>query len=381
VELLDSTHEGRAHVKLRAERTEFVDAITWATRTVSNRSHLPALAGIQLEAADGRLTCRATDLETSVEVVVPVQVEEPGAVLLPGRLLAQIAPRLPDHPVELDGTAETVTITCGRATFDVRGMAADDFPRIPEPEEDAPSGAVKAEQFVRMANQVSRAASTDEVPPVLAGVSLEAGAEELTAAATDRFRLAVRTLRWDRGTEASAIVPARALTEAARAATEAGGEVSIVFEEGQTSFVFPDRRLTTNHIEGTFPNWRGLIPEAHETRVVADRGALVEALQRVAVVAVARANTPVSLAFEDGTIELTADNKEEGSAVEALPAEVEGEGLTIAFNPSYLLSGLEAIGTEQVVIDLRDGLKPAVAHPQGEHADDFVYLLMPVRTD
>lgn len=368
-------------MKLRAERTEFGDAIAWATRTVSSRSHLPALAGVQLEAADGRLVCRATDLETSAEVGVPVLVEEPGSVLLPGRLLAQIAPRLPDHPVELSGDASKITIACGRATFDVRGMAGDDFPRIPEPSEQAPRGIVKSEQFVRLASQVSRAASTDEVPPVLAGVSLEAGEEALTAAATDRFRLAVRSLAWDRGTEASAIVPARALTEAARAASEAGGAVTIVFEEGQTSFVLPDRRLTTNHIEGTFPNWRGLIPEGHETRATVDRAALVEALQRVSVVAVARPNTPVALTFEDGTIELLADNKEEGSAVEALPAEIDGEGLTIAFNPGYLLSGLEAISTDQVIIDLRDGLKPAVARPHGEHADDFVYLLMPVRTD
>jgi DNA polymerase III subunit beta len=147
------------------------------------------------------------------------------------------------------------------------------------------------------------------------------------------------------------------------------------------SFLFGDRRLTTKLIEGTFPNYRALLPDAYETGVTVDRAALVEALQRVAIVAMGQTNTPVSLTFGDGSIDLQATNQEMGDAAEALPAEIDGDGLTIAFNPGFLLAGLEATGTEQIRIELRDGLKPAVLRPHAEdgQVDDLTYLLMPMK--
>ncbi|MEX2421860.1 MAG: DNA polymerase III subunit beta, partial [Actinomycetota bacterium] len=161
--------------------------------------------------------------------------------------------------------------------------------------------------------------------------------------------------------------------------------VTLVLEEGQqVSFLFGDRRLTTRLIEGAFPNYGQLLPDGFETSVVVERTALVEALQRVAVVALGQANTPVTLTFEEGSVDLQAGTQEVGDAAEALPAEIDGEGLTIAFNPMFLLSGLEATGTERIRIELRDGLKPAVLRPQAAsgdaQVDDFTYLLMPMRT-
>jgi DNA polymerase III subunit beta len=371
-------------VKLRAERTEFAEAVSWATRTVGARVTLPALSGVLLEADEGRLTCRATDLEVAAEISLPVQIDEPGRVLLPGRLLSQLVAKFPDAPVELSGEPDRVEISCGRATFHVRGMPVEDFPSLPEPAEDAAQGVVKADAFARLVAQVARAASTDEARPVLTGVNLEATGGALTAAATDSYRLAVRSLAWDEGVEGTALVPARALQEAAKAASEAGGSLTIALEEGQVSFLFGDRRLTTRLIEGSFPNYRALLPDAHETSVVVDRAALVEALQRVAVVAMGQANTPVSLTFGDGTVDLQAGTQEIGDAAEALPAEIDGEGLTIAFNPAFVLAGLEATGTERIRIELRDGLKPAVLRPHAdgdEPVDDLTYLLMPMRVN
>jgi DNA polymerase III subunit beta len=288
---VDDEEEG-PHVKLRAERTEFAEAVSWATRTVGARVTLPALSGVLLEADEGRLTCRATDLEVAAEISLPVQIDEPGRVLLPGRLLSQLVAKFPDAPVELSGEPDRVEISCGRATFHVRGMPVEDFPSLPEPAEDAAQGVVKADAFARLVAQVARAASTDEARPVLTGVNLEATGGSLTAAATDSYRLAVRSLAWDEGVEGTALVPARALQEAAKAASEAGGSLTVALEEGQVSFLFGDRRLTTRLIEGSFPNYRALLPDAHETSVVVDRAALVEALQRVAVVAMGQANTP-----------------------------------------------------------------------------------------
>jgi DNA polymerase-3 subunit beta len=375
-------------VKFRAERSEFAEAISWATRTVGARVTLPALSGVFLDASDGTLTCRATDLEVAAEISIPVQIDEPGQVLLPGKLLSQLVAKFPDAPVQVAGAADKVEITCGRATFHVRGMPVEDFPALPEPADDAATGIVKADAFSRLVAQVARAASTDEARPVLTGVKLEAGDGALTAAATDSYRLAVRSLPWEETVEGQALVPARALQEAAKATTEAGGAVSLVLEDGQVSFLFGDRRLTTRLIEGSFPNYSQLLPDAFETSVVVERAALVEALQRVAVVAMGQANTPVTLTFEDGSVDLQAGNQEIGDAAEALPAEIDGEGLSIAFNPMFLLSGLEATGTDRIRIELRDGLKPAVLRPHADTSedgdevavDDFTYLLMPMRT-
>ncbi len=370
-------------MKLRAERTEFADAVSWATRTVGARVPLPALSGVLLEAVDGRLTCQATDLEVAAEISIPVEIDEPGRVLLPGRLLAQLVARFPNAPVNLEGDADRVEITCGRATFHVRGMQVEDFPTLAAPTEDAAQGVLKADAFARLVSQVARAASTDDGRPVLTGVQLDASDGMLTAAATDSYRLAVRSVAFDQAVDGVALVPARSLQEAAKAAGEVGGNVTVVLEEGQVSFLFGDRRLTTKLIEGSFPNYRALLPDAHETTVVVDRAGLSEALQRVAIVAMGQANTPVTLHFGDGSVDLQATNQEMGDAAEALPAEIDGEGLSISFNPAFLLAGLDATGTEQIRIELRDGLKPAVLKPEAdgddERIDDLTYLLMPMR--
>lgn len=368
-------------MKLRAERSEFAEAVSWATRTVGARVTLPALSGVLLDADEGKLTCRATDLEVSAEISIPVQIDQPGKVLLPGRLLSQLVARFPDAPVQITGEPDRVEITCGRATFHVRGMQVDDFPTLAGPADDAPRGLMKADAFARLVAQVARAASNDEGRPVLTGVNLDASDGRLSAAATDSYRLAVRSVAWEDAVDGTALVPSRSLQEAAKAASEVGGSVTIVLEDGQVSFLFGDRRLTTKLIEGTFPNVGALLPDSHDTSVVVERAPLVEALQRVSIVAMGQANTPVSLTFGDGSVDLQATNQEMGDAAESLPAEIDGEGLTIAFNPTFLLAGLEATGTERIRVELRDGLKPAVLKPHDDdgQVDDLTYLLMPMR--
>ncbi len=373
-------------MKLRAERADFADAVAWATRTTSARPALRVLAGVLLEAHDGRLVCRATDLATSAEVSLPVHVDEPGRVVLPGRLLSQIVSRLPDAPVHLEGTGDNLTIRCGRATYEVRGMDAEDFPAMPRPADDAPRGVIKSDAFQRLVAQVARAAGTDDSRPVLTGVQLIATKDGLSAAATDSYRLAVRTLAWDGGVEATALVPAKALQEAAKATGHAGGAVTIVFEEARVTFLLGDRQLSTTLVEGSFPDVRALLPDGFETLVIVSRQELIDALQRVAVVSLGMANAPLTLQFDEDSVTLAAANQEYGEANESLTAKVDGEGLKIAFNPDYVLSGLDAMGTEEVRVELRGGLKPAVLRPhvaaeEGADVavDDFTYLLMPMR--
>ncbi|MDX1510418.1 MAG: DNA polymerase III subunit beta [Nitriliruptorales bacterium] len=369
-------------MKLRVEREQFASGITWVTRTVAARAHLPALSGVLLEAADGALTARTTDQEMSSVIAIPAQVDEPGTALLPGRYLAQLVGRLPDAPVALSQAGDAVEIQVGRATFQFRSMSASDFPVIAPVADDAAGAPIASDALTRLVGQVARAASTDEARPVLTGVQLAVADGVLTAAATDSYRLAMRRLPWAGGFEGEALVPARALQEAARFGGETDAEIQIALEEGRVSFSSPDRTLSSLLIDGQFPNVRKLLPDSVETSVTIERAPLVEALQRLAIVGQGSTNTPLSLQFSDGSCELQISNQEIGSGAEALPATIDGDDLTIAFNPTYLLQGLEATGSTRVTFELTDGLKPAVVRPtpeDGEQAEDFTYLLMPMR--
>lgn len=377
-------------MKFRADRAEFAEAAAWALRTVGARATLPALSGVRLEVRGDRLTLSSTDLEIASELSIPVSAERDGVALVPGRLLGDVVRSLPPAGVTAEAEADRLHLTCGRARFDLRLMPAEDFPPLPAPASDASTAVMKAEEFSRTVAQVARAASADDARPVLTGVSLEATAGSLTAAATDSYRLAVRTVPWEQGTEMTALVPRRAMVESQRAADTLGSEVRIVLEAAQVTFFFSDRRLTTRLIEGKFPDFRQLLPASHERSLEVDRAELMEVVKRVAVVGgdSTPSVTPVTLHLTADTVRVTAGSGEVGQAEESLPGALDGEDLQIAFNPRYLTDGLDVASTERVRLEFRDELKPAVIRPvtaEGETDDqtlaraDFLYLLMPVR--
>jgi len=375
------------HMKFRAERSEFADAAAWALRTVGARATLPALSGVRLEVSGDRLLLSSTDLEMVSELSIPVQAESDGVALVPGRLLGDVVRSLPNAAVSAEAVNERLHLTCGRAQFDLRLMPAEDFPSLPEPGPDAVVAVMKSEEFARTVAQVARAASADDARPVLTGVQLEAATEGLTASATDSYRLAVRTVPWDQGAERTVLVPRRALEESRRSAELLGSEVRLLLEAGQVTFAFGDRRLTSRLIEGKFPDVRQLVPAGSQRRLVVNRAELMEVAKRVAVVGDANTTaTPVTLHLTADSVRVTAGSGEVGQAEESMPGQLEGEPLEIAFNPRYLVDGLDAAGSEQVVLEFRDELKPAVLRPappaaaEGEApVADFLYLLMPVR--
>jgi DNA polymerase-3 subunit beta len=377
-------------MKFRADRTEFADAVTWVLRTVGARQTLPALSGVRLEVADDRLTLASTDLEVSSELSIPVSVEREGLALVPGRLLGDVVRSLPPAGVAAEVSGDRLHLACGRARFDLRLMAVEDFPALPAPSPEAATAVLKADDFARTVAQVARAASNDDARPVLTGVSLQATAGSLTAAATDSYRLAVRTVPWDQGADMTALVPRRALVEAQRAAEALGSEVRLILEPAQVTFAFGDRRLTTRLLEGKFPDYGQLIPDGHERRLEIDRADLLEVVKRVAVVGADGGSTvtPVTLHLSADTVRVTAGTGEVGQAEESLPGVLDGEDLQIAFNPRYLTDGLDVAATERIVLYFRDELKPAVLRPAPTVAADesapavgadFLYLLMPVR--
>lgn len=375
-------------MKFRAERSEFADAAGWALRTVGTRATLPALSGVKLRVTGDRLVLSSTDLEVASELAIPVQAEREGTALVPGRLLGDVVRSLPNAAVTAEVDADRLHLKCGRAQFDLRLMSVEDYPVLPQPDANAGVASMKAEQFARLVGQVARAASADDARPVLTGVHLAASTDHLTATATDSYRLAVKTVPWDQGTETTVLVPRRALEEARRSADQLGSDVQLLLQPSEVTFRFVDRRLTTRLIEGKYPDVGQLIPAGAERRLEVDRGQLMEVVKRVSVVGETNTTaTPVTLHLSADTVRVTAGSGEVGQAEESLPGELDGEALQIAFNPRYLTDGLDAAGGERVTLEFRDELKPAVIRPrtaEGEDGqdgqeEDFLYLLMPVR--
>jgi DNA polymerase-3 subunit beta len=361
-------------VKFRCDRDELSEALQTVQRGVSSRPGIPALTGVLMEAREGEgLTLTTTDLEVSARLTVDVQVAEGGTALVPARLLADTVKSLSDAPVDFEADASQARIRCAAYEGALRLLPAEDFPTL-----QPPAGTrivVQAGTFGEAVGQVARAASKDEARPVLTGVLVEVSREGVTLVSTDSYRLAVRDLVATAAGEARAIVPERALSEAGRATQgNEKGEVEVFVDASQVSFQVGAFTLTSRLIEGEFPNYRQLLPEAYESRLTVSRQQLTDAVRRVGLLA--RDTSPVRMEFNALGVKLSSSSPDLGQAVEAVEARYEGEDITAAFNPHYLADGLAGVAGDTVRLEVRDGLKPGVV--RGE-SDDFTYLVMPVR--
>ena len=361
-------------MKFRCDRDALSEALQTVQRGVSSRPGIPALTGVLIEATDGgELTLITTDLEVSARLTISVAVTESGIALVPARLLGDTVKSLSNAPVEVETDQSQVTIRCAAYECTLRLLPAEDFPGLQEPS--GTTVTAEASAFAEAIGQVGRGASRDEARPVLTGVLLEVSREGVVMVATDSYRLAVRDLVASATGEAKAIVPERAMSEAGRAAAaDEKSTVEIFVDESQVSFKIGALTLTSRLIEGEFPNYRQLLPEATESRLTVSRQQLLDAVRRVGLLA--RDTTPVRLEFNALGVKLSSSSPDLGQAVETVEARYEGEDLTVAFNPQYLADGLTAATGETVRLDVRDGLKPGVVHGEG---DEFTYLVMPVR--
>jgi DNA polymerase III subunit beta len=361
-------------MKFRCDRDALSEALQTVQRGVSTRPGIPALTGVLMEATDeGRLTLTTTDLEVSARLSIEVQVQEAGIALVPARLVGDTVKSLSDAPVEFETDQSQARLRCAHYEGSLRLLPAEDFPGLQEPSGTVVS--VEAGKFAEAVSQVGRAASRDEARPVLTGVLLEISREGVVLVATDSYRLAIRDLVATSSAEAKAIVPERALSEAGRAASaDEKGTVELSIDESQVAFKAGSLMLTSRLIEGEFPNYRQLLPDAHESRLTVSRQQLLDAVRRVGLLA--RDTTPVRLEFNALGVKLSSSSPDLGQAVETVEARFEGEDLTVAFNPQYLADGLTAATGESVRLDVRDGLKPGVVRGDG---DEFTYLVMPVR--
>ena len=320
------------------------------------------------------LTGHDLELTISVDLTEGVAGREDGIGVLPARLVSDVVKSLPAGAVEVEVEAEQARITAGRSEFSLRVFPVEEYPRLPEPSGDAVT--LDGAELSAALKQVVPAASGDDARPILTGVLVTAEADGLRLVATDSYRLAVRDLPGQSvlAEGQSVLVPSRALNDLTKVVGNAG-QLTLRLGERDASFEAGSVRLTTMLIEGDFPNYRGLIPSSHPNRLTVGRDALLEGLRRVKLLA--REATPVRLAMSAEGLDLVAVTQDVGQAQESIDAKYEGTELTVAFNPDYLLQGIEVMPGDEVVIETVDSLKPALV--RGPEHPDFLYLLMPVR--
>ena len=375
-------------MELRVERDALAEAVVWTARSLPTRPPMQVLLGLLLEAGTDGLSVSGFDYEVSSRITVDVTTAEAGRVLVPGRLLSDIVRSLPAQPVDLRLEGTRVVLTCGAARFTLPTLPVEDYPALPDMPTTA--GALESDVFAAAVAQVALAAGRDDTLPVLTGVRIEIEGDQLTLAATDRYRLAVRTLPWRpqvADVSATALVPARTLADTAKALAS-GPEVTLALStagagEGMIGFEGGGRRTTSRLLEGEFPKYRSLLPSESSAVAEVPTGAFVEAVKRVALVA-AR-NAPVRLSFSADGVVLEAGGADDAQASERLECGWEGESMSIAFNPQYLLDGLGAVVSgdgDSTTLSFTGPTRPAVLtgkRPAPGEVADYRYLLMPVR--
>ncbi|MEU3773033.1 DNA polymerase III subunit beta [Streptomyces sp. NPDC046876] len=373
-------------MKIRVERDVLAEAVAWAARSLPARPPVPVLAGLLLKAEEGTLSLSGFDYEVSARVSVEADVEEDGTVLVSGRLLADICRALPNRPVEISTDGVRATVVCGSSRFTLHTLPVEEYPALPQMP--TATGTVPGEVFASAAAQVAIAAGRDDTLPVLTGVRIEIEGDRVTLASTDRYRFAVREFLWkpeNPDASAVALVPAKTLLDTAKSLTS-GDTVTLALSgsgagEGLIGFEGAGRRTTTRLLEGDLPKYRTLFPTEFNSIAVIETAPFVEAVKRVALVA--ERNTPVRLSFETGVLTLEAGSSDDAQAVERVDAQLEGDDISIAFNPTFLLDGLSAIDSPVAQLSFTTSTKPALLSGRpavdAEADEAYKYLIMPVR--
>src|SRR4051794_16687957 len=362
-------------MKVVCQRDELTQRLGVVARAVSTRASVQILSGVLLRAEAGRLHLAATDMELSLRSSLEAQVEGDGAVVVPGRLLVDLVRLLPDSEVTIEHRADesVVRVTSGPSSSSLHTYAAEDFPRLPDLDA-VGTFTVDRESLLDTVSRVARSASRDESRPVLTGILVRFEAGKIVMAATDSYRLSVKeTDLPGEVPELEAIIPARALAELARIA-QSGDSVELGVHENQVVFAADDVWLTTRRIDGQFPNYKQLLPEAFEHELTLPRGELLDVVRRVGVMV--QRNSPLRLRFAEGELTVSAQTQDVGESRESLPVQFSGEPLEIGFNAEFLSEGIESVTTDEIQLRLISPLRPGLITAEG---DDFWYLIMPIR--
>ena len=357
------------------------------SKAVSPRSTLPVLANVLIASDEGRLRLSATNLEMGITCWIPARIDEEGSTTVPARTFSDLVSMLPSDQVllKLDTQTQTLNVRGGSSTNDIKCIDAQEFPPMPVPDFD---GAVQINvgDFREMIHQVAFAASSDEARPVLMGVLVQVDKDKLTMAAADGFRLSVRraVLSTPSSAPVSAIVPAQALKELARVATDSEEPIYMVLPKGRGQVVFRvnDVEVVSQLIDGTFPDYQQIIPRSYKSRTLVSTSSLLKACKQAEIFAregsnVARFNIKSAQGeMQPSEVEISATSEETGKNETIVEATVDGGGLLIAFNVKFLREALEVIRTPNVALETSAPNAPGVVKPVGD--DQFLHVIMPM---
>jgi len=381
-------------VKVYCRRKDLYEGVQTVGRVVSGRSTLPILSHVLLQAAEGHLRLVATDFEVGMDIAIPATVDVEGAVTVPARIVGDILGSLPDSEVALSVDENNVVeLQCLRSEYTIRGLPAQEFPKLPEVQG---GRSVEIEQALlrQLINETSFAVSTDETRALLTGALTVLGDGFIKMVATDTHRLAVSSMpapglqvvaeadEAEAGVDSGVIIPARALRELARVLTaEAGEKLQIHITRNQVLFRMEGMSLVSRLIDGQFPNFERVIPKEYQKRLVMNTQELLAALRRASsILPRDSANRVVLRTTEEGLLDITAEAGEVGRAHEQIEVTREGEAVEIAFNVRYMMDMLSITEAESVVIELTGALNPGVVKPVSEEAEgrSYLYVLMPM---
>lgn len=367
------------HVKI--EKAQLEEGLQVASRAIHGRSPLPILSHVLLKASHETLELTATDLDLGLQTRLPAEVEQPGSLTCPARLMSEIVAKLPAGPVELHLVQEgLLAIRSRRSEFHVSTLPAEEFPSLPSAEE-APSVSINQGLLKTMVRRVAvAAASQEETRAVMTGLLTILKPDSITLVGTDGRRLACmrRELPRDDNRDTQAVIPARALLELVRVLSNEEEEVGLAFTPGQVFFHLPTTSMHCRLLEGTFPDFEKVIPKEFQRNCRVGRDALLEGMKRMLIVAQEKQSPHlVRLDFGSERLRISANTPDLGSGKEEIPVVLEGDELTIAFNGRYIVDGLTVLETEELEFNLQDETRSAVLRPYGESG--FDYVLMPVR--
>ena len=373
-------------MKFTVDQQGLTDGVNWVSRSLSTRPIKTELLGIVIDATGDEVFLSGSDLETSSKAHFAADIVTKGKVLVPGKLLTEICRSLPNKPITiaLDGTR--VLVTSGSAKFTLPTLLIDEYPHLPELPEG--TGVVASDTFAQAVAQVAVAAGRDDSLPTLTGVHIEITEDSVTLAATDRYRLAVREFTWQPsqpGVSTTALLRGRTIAEAAKSLVGAKNvSLSIapaVNSDRLAGFAGAGKTMTSRMLDGTFPPYRHLLPQEVTTTALIEVATLLDSVRRVALVT--DKTVPLRLDFANNTLSLEAGAGEEAQATEAIEILLTGEPISIAFNPTFLADGLNAVGTKFVQISFTGSNKPAIlmgkSDKDGALVESYRYLLMPMR--
>lgn len=379
-------------MKLRVDRDALADAVAWTAKSLPVRPSVPVLAGALLAVSEGRLTISGFDYEVSSQVTLDVSADASGTALVSGKLLAEIVKALPAKPVDIAADGSHVELTCGSARFTLPTMPVEDYPTLPDMPDSV--GTVDAATFAAAVAQTAVAAGKDDTLPTMTGVQLELSPSGISLLATDRYRMALKDLDWRPGSgdlEVTTLIPAKALSDTAKALGAHGGDVTIAMPDasagpvGMVGFSSADRRTTSRVLDGQLPPLRSLLPTSFAAELRVNTAELASVARRVALVT--ERNSQLRLTFDSDGLVVEAGGAEDAKASEALDCVYSGEPMKVAFNPQYLLDGLSAISAPGAVFSFTEPGKPVVLTGGVISEDDeadytgYRYMLQPLRFD